>query len=142
MIIIKKYPNRRLYDTVKSQYVNLAYIKTLINDHSEFKIVDSKTDDDLTKSVLLQIITESETNDRQSVLTDVLLKQLIRYYDSEMEPYVAEYLEQSLVQFMSQQDKVQNMMKTMVDNSPVAIFSKMMEQNMSVWSFDKSRNNK
>lgn len=142
MIIIKKYPNRRLYDTVNSQYVNLGYIKELINDHSEFKIVDSKTDDDLTKSVLLQIITESEGNDQQSVLTDVLLKQLIRYYNSDMEPYVGQYLEQSLVQFMNQQEKVQGMMKNMVDNSPIGIFSKIMEQNMSAWSYDKSSNKK
>jgi len=139
LIIIKKYPNRRLYDTVNSQYVNLAYIKTLINDHSEFTIVDSKTGDNLTKSVLLQIITESETNDSQSVLTDVLLKQLIRYYDSDMEPYVGQYLEQSLVQFMNQQEKVQSVMKNMVDNSPIAMFSKMMEQNMSAWSPDKNK---
>lgn len=100
-------------------------------------IVDSKTEDDLTKSVLLQIITESETNDQQSVLTDVLLKQLIRYYDSDMQPYVGKYLEESLVQFMGQQEKMQTMMKNMVDNSPMAIFSKMMEKNLSAWSYDK-----
>ncbi|MGB3726407.1 MAG: polyhydroxyalkanoate synthesis repressor PhaR [Glaciecola sp.] len=140
LIIIKKYPNRRLYDTVNSKYVNLSYIKTLINEHSDFKIVDSKSDDDLTKSVLLQIITESETNDQQTLLTDVLLKQLIRYYESDMQPYVGQYLEQSLVQFMNQQEKVQSVMKNMVDNSPMGIFSKMMEQNMSTWSYDKRRN--
>ena len=140
LIIIKKYPNRRLYDTVNSKYVNLSYIKTLINEHSDFKIVDSKSDDDLTKSVLLQIITESETNDQQTLLTDVLLKQLIRYYESDMQPYVGQYLEQSLIQFMNQQEKVQSVMKNMVDNSPMGIFSKMMEQNMSTWSYDKRRN--
>lgn len=140
MITIKKYPNRRLYDTENSQYVNLGYIKTLINDHSEFTIVDSKTGDNITKSVLLQIITESEGNDSQSVLTDVLLKQLIRYYDSDMEPYVGKYLEHSLVQFMNQQEKVQSMMKNMVDNSPMGMFSKIMEQNMSAWTQDKNKN--
>jgi len=120
--------------------VNLGYIKTLINDHSEFTIVDSKTGDNITKSVLLQIITESEGNDSQSVLTDVLLKQLIRYYDSDMEPYVGKYLEHSLVQFMNQQEKVQSMMKNMVDNSPMGMFSKIMEQNMSAWTQDKNKN--
>lgn len=138
LIIIKKYPNRRLYDTVNSRYVNLGYVKTLINDSSEFTIVDSKTDEDITKSVLLQIITESETNDQQSVLTDVLLKQLIRYYDSDMQPYVGQYLEQSLVQFMGQQEKMKSLMKNMVDNSPMGIFSKMMEQNLATWSKDKT----
>nr|WP_136251392.1 polyhydroxyalkanoate synthesis repressor PhaR [Ningiella ruwaisensis] len=139
MIIIKKYPNRRLYDTSKSQYVNLEYIKTLINDRTEFKIVDSKTDGDITKSVLLQIISESETNENQSLLTDALLKSLIRFYDGDMQVFVRQYLEQSLVQFIEQQDKVQGLMKNMVDNSPIGLFTKMMEKNMEAWQYDKSR---
>ena len=139
MIIIKKYPNRRLYDTSKSQYVNLEYIKDLINEREEFCIVDSKTENDITKSVLLQIISESETNDQQSLLTDVLLKSLIRFYDSDMEIYVRQYLEQSLVQFIDQQDKMQGMMKNLVDNSPMGLFTKIMEKNLSTWQYDKSR---
>ena len=137
MIIIKKYPNRRLYDTVNSKYVNLGYIRQLISNKSEFKIVDSKTDKDISKSVFLQIITESETNEQQSLLTDVLLKQLIRFYDSDMEVYLRQYLEQSLVQFISQQEKVQDLMKNIVDNSPMGVFTKIMEQNLSTWSKDK-----
>ncbi len=134
MLIIKKYPNRRLYDTAQSKYVNLDFIKVLINDRVEFTIVDSKTEADITKSVLLQIISESESNENQSLLTDVLLKQLIRFYDSDMEVFVRQYLEQSLVQFIAQQDKMQGMMKNMVDNSPMGIFAQMMEKNMSAWS--------
>ncbi len=136
MIVIKKYPNRRLYDSSQSKYVNLDFIKVLINDRVEFKIVDSKTDADLTKSVLLQIISESESNEHQSLLTDVLLKQLIRFYDSDMEVFVRQYLEQSIVQFIEQQDKVQGLMKNMVDNSPIGMFSKIMEQNMSAWNLN------
>jgi polyhydroxyalkanoate synthesis repressor PhaR len=116
--------------------VNLDFIKVLINDRVEFKIVDSKTDADLTKSVLLQIISESETNEQQSLLTDVLLKQLIRFYDSDMEVFVRQYLEQSIVQFIEQQDKVQGLMKNMVHNSPIGMFSKIMEQNMSAWNMN------
>ncbi|MEQ3657937.1 MAG: polyhydroxyalkanoate synthesis repressor PhaR [Glaciecola sp.] len=136
MVVIKKYPNRRLYDSSQSKYVNLDFIKVLINDRVEFKIVDSKTDADLTKSVLLQIISESETNEQQSLLTDVLLKQLIRFYDSDMEVFVRQYLEQSIVQFIEQQDKVQGLMKNMVHNSPIGMFSKIMEQNMSAWNMN------
>jgi polyhydroxyalkanoate synthesis repressor PhaR len=136
LIVIKKYPNRRLYDSSQSKYVNLDFIKVLINDRVEFKIVDSKTDADLTKSVLLQIISESESNEHQSLLTDVLLKQLIRFYDSDMEVFVRQYLEQSIVQFIEQQDKVQGLMKNMVDNSPIGMFSKIMEQNMSAWNLN------
>jgi len=136
LVVIKKYPNRRLYDSSQSKYVNLDFIKILINDRTEFKIVDSKTEADITKSVLLQIISESEANEQQSLLTDVLLKQLIRFYDSDMEVFVRQYLEQSIVQFIAQQDKVQGLMKNMVDNSPIGMFSKMMEQNMSSWNLN------
>jgi polyhydroxyalkanoate synthesis repressor PhaR len=136
LVVIKKYPNRRLYDSSQSKYVNLDFIKILINDRTEFKIVDSKTEADITKSVLLQIISESEANEQQSLLTDVLLKQLIRFYDSDMEVFVRQYLEQSIVQFIAQQDKVQGLMKNMVDNSPIGMFSKIMEQNMSTWNLN------
>lgn len=140
MIIIKKYPNRRLYDTSRSQYVNLDYIKTLIEDGKEFQVIDSKSEDDITKSILLQIISESETNDNQSLLTNSLLKQLIRFYDSDMQFFVRQYLEQSLVSFIEQQDKMQGMMKNMVETSPFGMFNKMMEQNLEAWK--RSQNQK
>lgn len=139
MVTIKKYPNRRLYDTSQSKYINLDHIKTLINARTEFEIVDSKTSDVITKSILLQIISESETNQSQSLLTDKLLQQLIRFYDSDMQPYVRQNLEQSLVQFIEQQDKVQSLVKNMVDTSPVGIFTKMMETNMQAWNPSKEK---
>lgn len=133
MIIIKKYPNRRLYDTSQSQYVNLDYIKALINERQEFKVIDSKSEDDITKSLLLQIISESEANENQSLLTNSLLKQLIRYYDTDMQDFLRQYLEQSLVTFIEQQDQVQGMMKNMMDNTPFGMFNKIIEQNMDAW---------
>lgn len=133
MITIKKYPNRRLYDTSSSQYVNLEYIKGLINDREEFKVIDSKTEDDITKSLLLQIISESEADKNQSLLTNSLLKQLIRYYDTDMQPSVRQYLEQSLLTFIEQQDQAQGLMKNMMENSPFGMFNKMVEQNMEAW---------
>lgn len=136
MRIIKKYPNRRMYDTSQSKYVNLEFIRVLINERHDFTIVDSKTEADITKSILLQIISESEASGEQSLLTDVLLKQLIRFYDSDMEVFVRQYLEQSIVQFIEQQDKVQGMMNNMVNNSPIALFSQMMEKNMAAWNVD------
>ena len=122
-----------MYDTSRSQYVNLDYIKSLINKRDEFRVIDSKTEEDLTKSILLQIISESETNENQSLLTNSLLKQLIRFYDSDMQAFVRQYLEQSIVSFIEQQDKVQGMMKNMVETSPFGMFNKMMEQNMDAW---------
>ncbi|QCZ94839.1 polyhydroxyalkanoate synthesis repressor PhaR [Salinimonas iocasae] len=134
MITIKKYPNRRLYDTSQSQYVNLDYIKHLIDERKDFTVIDSKSEDDITKTILLQIISESEANENQSLLTNTLLKQLIRYYDTDMEVFVRQYLEQSLVHFIEQQDQMQGVMKNMMDNNPFNVFNKMMEQNITMWS--------
>ena len=134
MVTIKKYPNRRLYATSRSQYVNMDYIKTLVNERTDFNVVDSKSGDDVTKTILLQIISESETNEHQSLLTNKLLKQLIRFYDSDMQLFLREYLEQSLISFMEQQDSLQGMMKNMVDTSPLGMFSKIMEQNIDAWT--------
>lgn len=96
-------------------------------------VIDSKTKDDITKTILLQIISESETSDGQSLLTNSLLKQLIRFYDTDMQLYVRQYLEQSLLQFIEQQDKMQGMMQNMMDSNPFSMFSKMMEKNMDMW---------
>ena len=134
MITIKKYPNRRLYDTAQSQYVNMDYIKALVKARTEVNVVDSKSGEDVTKTIRLQISSESETNEQQSILTNKLLMQLIRFYDSDMQVFLREYLEQSLVNFMEQQDQLQGMMKNMVDTSPLGLFSKMMEQNLDVWT--------
>jgi polyhydroxyalkanoate synthesis repressor PhaR len=133
LVTIKKYPNRRLYDTIHSKYVNLDYIRQLIVDHEEFQVIDSKSGADLTKSLLLQIISEEETSEQQSLLTTQLLKQLIRFYDSDMQLFVRQYLEQSLANFLDQQDTVQGMMKNLVNTGPLGVFGKMMEQNMGAW---------
>ncbi len=133
MITIKKYPNRRLYDTSSSQYVNLDFVRQLVVDGSEFEIVSSKDGCNLTKTVLLQIISESEMNENQSLLTDALLKQLIRFHDSDMQVFVRQYLEQSMTKFLDQQESMQGMMKNLVDSSPMGIFGKMMEQNTQMW---------
>ncbi|MFT5083778.1 MAG: polyhydroxyalkanoate synthesis repressor PhaR [Lentisphaeria bacterium] len=134
MITIKKYPNRRLYDTSRSQYVNLDAIRELVVSHSEFRVVDSKTEDDLTKSILLQIISEQENNDSQSLLTQSVLKQLIRFYGSELQGFMRQYLEQSISTFLDRQDTMQGVMQDMLDASPINVFNQMMEKNMSVWS--------
>jgi len=134
VITIKKYPNRRLYDTSQSKYVNLDYILELIRGHQDFQVVDSKTGDDQTKSILLQIISEQETEEHRSLLTNTLLKQLIRYYNSDMQPFARNYLEQSFAAFLEQQETMQHLMKNIVDSSPVGMFNKMMEENMKMWT--------
>ncbi len=133
MITIKKYPNRRLYDTSQSQYINLEDIKQLVLEHHEFRVIDSKSEDDLTKHILLQIISEQENNDQESLLTKSVLKQLIRFYGSNMQPLIRPYLEQSIATFLERQDSMQSVMKNMVEASPVGMFSQVMEQNIEMW---------
>ena len=76
---------------------------------------------------------DSETDANRSLLTNTLLKQLIRFYNSDIQPFVRSYLEQSLAGFLEQQETMQHMVKNMVDSSPVNLFNKMMEQNMKMW---------
>lgn len=135
MIIIKKYPNRRLYDTAKSQYINLEAIKEMVMGHKEFQVLDSKTQEDLTKNILLQIITEQESNDQQAILTQTVLKQVIRFYGSDMQGFMRQYLEQSIASFLDQQDTVQHVVSDIVNASPpLAVLTRMMESNLSWWN--------
>lgn len=133
MITIKKYPNRRLYDTSKSQYVNLEAIKELVMLHHEFEVIDSKTGEDLTKSILLQIISEQEGNEQQALLTQSVLKQLIRFYGSDLQMFMRQYLEQSIATFLDRQDAMQGMMKDFMGASPLNVFNQLMEQNLALW---------
>ena len=133
MITIKKYPNRRLYDTSKSEYINVDDILVMVQNHLDFEILDSKSGEDQTKSILLQIISEQEVNESRSLLTNTLLKQLIRFYNSDMQPYVRSYLEQSLAGLLEQQEAMQLMVNNLVKTSPANMFAKMMEENMKLW---------
>lgn len=134
MITIKKYPNRRLYDTSKSQYINLEAIKEMVMAHTEFEVVDSKTGESLTKSILLQIISEQEGDDQQAVLTQTVLKQLIRFYDSDMQGVMRHYLEQSISMFLERQEVMRSAMTDILDKtSPLNIFNQMLESNVSLW---------
>lgn len=133
MIVIKKYPNRRLYNTQTSSYVNLDAIRELVKNREEFQVIDSKTEQNLTKSILLQIITESEANENQSVMTEALLKQLIRFYDTNLQLPLQTYLEHSLVTFIEQQDQLQQVMNRIVEANPMTTFSKLMEQSFKTW---------
>ncbi|MBA6329224.1 polyhydroxyalkanoate synthesis repressor PhaR [Colwellia sp. MB02u-6] len=134
MITIKRYPNRRLYDTTKSHYVNLDYIRELVISNQEFKIVDSKTSEDKTRSILVQIISEEETSERQSLLTNTLLKRLICFYGNDNQDYLQQFLEQSLAAFIEHQDDILKLSNDINKNSPFGLFSSIVEQNMNIWT--------
>ena len=96
--IIKKYPNRRLYDTQTSTYITLADVKQMVLAHDTFRVVDAKTNDDLTRSIMLQIILEEE-NEGVSLFTTEMLAQIIRSYGNVMQGMLGSYLEKNMQAF-------------------------------------------
>jgi polyhydroxyalkanoate synthesis repressor PhaR len=104
MRLLKKYPNRRIYDTKTSQFVALAEIRQMIVDRESIRVVHSKTGEDLTRSVLMQIITEMETEGHESLLTNRILEELIRFYGDKIVALIGPYLEQQILQSIAAQD--------------------------------------
>jgi polyhydroxyalkanoate synthesis repressor PhaR len=98
---IKKYPNRRLYDTVESRYITLADIRRLVVERIDFVVIDKKSQADITRSILLQVISEQE-HDGEPLMSRDFLSQVIRSYGGTTRAMVGKYLEQSLRQFSSQ----------------------------------------
>src|SRR6476660_9605090 len=92
--IIKKYPNRRLYDTANSGYITLADVKQMVLEQVEFQVVDAKSGEDLTRSILLQIILEEESGGLPMFSSD-MLTQMIRFYGNAMQGIIANYMEQN-----------------------------------------------
>ena len=99
--VIKKYPNRRLYDTVESRYITLADIRRLVTAKTEFVVIDKKSQEDITRSILLQVIAEQE-HEGQPLMSQDFLSQCIRSYGGAMQNMVGNYLEQSLRLFANQ----------------------------------------
>ena len=104
--LIKKYPNRRLYDTATSSYITLADVKSLVLEQVSFKVVDAKTSEDLTRSILLQIILEEETAGVPMFSSD-MLSQIIRFYGHAMQGMMGSYLEKNIQTFLEIQRKLQ-----------------------------------
>jgi polyhydroxyalkanoate synthesis repressor PhaR len=102
--IIKKYPNRRLYDTDTSSYITLAQVKRLVMDSEPFVVMDVKTGEDLTRSILLQIILEEEANG-SPMFTAPVLASVIRFYGHAMQGFMGGYLEKNMQQLMDVQAK-------------------------------------
>jgi polyhydroxyalkanoate synthesis repressor PhaR len=127
MIIIKKYANRRLYDSRQSTYINLEGIRQLVVNHEAFKVLDAKTGEDLTTQTLLQIILEFESN-QQSMLTDGLLRQLIRFYETPMQPLVRQYLEMSMQLYLQHQENANRLMRGLGRLNPLTLLNRLEPQ--------------
>ncbi len=133
MRIIKKYPNRRLYDTGISSYIVLEDVRELVLNGIEFRVTDVKTEEDLTRSVLLQIIAEQE-HEGKPIFNTPMLIQLIRFYGNAYQSAFSEYLQKSLEMFSAQQQSVQKNFEQAVTGNPLAArMSEMTEQNLEAW---------
>ena len=109
--LIKKYPNRRLYDTQTSSYITLADVKELVLEHGSFQVVDAKSGEDLTRNILLQIILEEEAGGAPMFTSD-LLSQMIRFYGNAMQGMMGKYLENNIKAFTDMQAKLQDQVRS------------------------------
>ena len=127
-VVIKKYANRRLYNTETSQYVTLDDLGAMVRSDRDFVVYDAKTGDDLTHSVLTQIIVEQESrNNGQNMLSTPFLRQLIRFYDDQFGRMVPSFLQFSLENLVKEQEKIRSKFTAAFTN-PAAAFEVYQEQ--------------
>jgi polyhydroxyalkanoate synthesis repressor PhaR len=120
-VVIKKYANRRLYNTGTSTYVTLEDLSEMVKRGEEFSVQDARSGDDITHSVLTQIIFELENRDGQNMLPIPFLRQLIAFYGDQMQMVVPSFLEQSMVAFAKEQERFRQQMKDAVGKSPIGM---------------------
>jgi polyhydroxyalkanoate synthesis repressor PhaR len=130
--IIKKYPNRRLYDTEESRYITLGDIKRLVVEKVDFVVIEKKTGKDITRSIMLQVISEQEQTG-EPIMSRDFLSQIIRSYGSAMQGMVGGYLDQSLRLFMSQQQQMRERVKEVVGLDPVGMVTGIAQKNYQRW---------
>ncbi|GMR17284.1 MAG: polyhydroxyalkanoate synthesis repressor PhaR [Gammaproteobacteria bacterium] len=130
--VIKKYPNRRLYDTEESRYITLADVRDLVLKRIEFIVIDKKSGEDITRSILLQVISEQEQQG-DAIMSQDFLSQVIRSYGKVVPGFVSNYLEQSLKLFMTQQQAIRGQVKRVVGVDPVIAVTDIAQKNFSRW---------
>jgi len=108
--VIKKYPNRRLYDTANSGYITLADVKQMVLEFIDFQVIDAKTGDDLTRPILLQVILEEESAG-VPMFSSEMLSQMIRFYGNALQGIMGNYMEQNVKAFLVIQNKLQDQAK-------------------------------
>ena len=133
-ITIKKYANRRLYNTATSSYVTLDHLAQMVKDGKEFIVTDAKTGEDITRSVLTQIIVEEESKGGQSMLPIGFLRQLIGFYGDSLQAVLPRYLEHSMQSFSHNQERMrQHMRNTLGGFFPFNAFEELGKQNMALF---------
>ena len=130
--VIKKYPNRRLYDTVESRYITLADVRRLVMDKVEFTVIDKTSQEDITRSILLQVIAEQE-HSGEPLMSQDFLSQVIRSYGGTMHNMVGSYLEQSLKLFTAQQQNMKDFFRESRDSDPISAMANLTQKNYQRW---------
>ncbi len=130
--LIKKYPNRRLYDTSESRYITLDEVREMVLKEIPFKVVDRQSNEDITRNILLQIIMEQESSGSPLFSAD-LLSRFIRNYGEATRSGFTEYLDTSLRFFNEQQHTIQEQMGKALQGTPMDYWVKLGEQNMKIW---------
>ena len=132
-VVIKKYANRRLYNTATSAYVTLDHLAQMVKDKTDFVVYDAKTGDDITRSVLTQIIFEEESKGGQTLLPIPFLRQLISFYGDSLQGVVPQYLEMSMTQFARNQEQMRRYLQNAFGFNPFQQFETMGKQNMAMF---------
>jgi len=138
-VIIKKYANRRLYNTASSSYVTLEHLAEMVKEGVDFVVYDAKTNDDITRSVLTQIIFEEENRGGgQNLLPIQFLRQLIGFYGNSMQAFLPSYLEMSLESFTKQQERLRGQLANMAPGKMpgMGVYEEQIRQNMAL--FDRA----
>src|SRR5215472_10244081 len=130
---IKKYANRRLYNTGTSTYVTLEDLAAMVKEGEDFLVFDAKTGDDITRSVLAQIIFEQENKAGQNLLPTTFLRQLIRFYGDSMQMVVPKYLEQSIDTLTREQEKFRKQIADTFSGTPFAPLEEQVRRNMELF---------
>jgi polyhydroxyalkanoate synthesis repressor PhaR len=128
-IIIKKYANRRLYNTASSSYITLEDLAKMVRENVEFQVLDAKTGDDITHQILTQIIMDEEANGGQQMLPVSFLRQLIGMYGNSMQAMMPSYLEASMANFRENQSKIREAFEKGLSATP---FAAIHETNMAM----------
>nr|VFJ61169.1 MAG: polyhydroxyalkanoate synthesis repressor PhaR [Candidatus Kentron sp. DK] len=132
--ILKKYSNRRLYDTLLSRYITLADVRALVLNNEEFVVRDARNDHDITRSILLQIIVEQEEEEEeQPLFTMGVLQQMIRIYGDSLQGVFARYLDKNIGLIVRQQQRFRQQVHNVVVRDPVNFLCQLTEQNLSLW---------
>lgn len=133
-VVIKKYANRRLYNTETSMYITLEDVSKMVKEGAEFEVIDAKSGEDLTRQILTQIIVEQELTG-QNVLSVPFLKRIINLYDDNIREFLPHYLEQSIEGFVENQEKIRQYMdQTWKQYNPMGQLEEISRQNMEIFS--------